>query len=281
MLGKDDYKSVSILGCGWLGLPLGEYLVEKGYKVKGSVTSREKFPLLEKAGIEPYEIRLVPQPEGDSLTDFLDADVLVVCIPPRFRKYQIVTRHADQIKFIKEAVSKVPLDKVIYTSSTSVYPNENGVVNENSDLSHAENAKVVSLAEEQLRIDTPFDTTILRCGGLMGYDRMLIKYVQGKQIDNGDLPVNYVHRDDVIGIIEYVIKSKSFNTVLNAVSPEHPTRKELCEKQHKVYGFDMPIFIEGKNKPSHKVVSSQKLTTRGYLFRYPDPMDYLYDIFAD
>ena len=27
-------KTISIIGCGWLGLPLGSYLVEKGYDVK-------------------------------------------------------------------------------------------------------------------------------------------------------------------------------------------------------------------------------------------------------
>ena len=27
-------ESISILGCGWLGLPLAEHLIKKGYKVK-------------------------------------------------------------------------------------------------------------------------------------------------------------------------------------------------------------------------------------------------------
>ena len=35
---------VSILGCGWLGLPLAKSLIEKGFSVNGSTTSVEKIP---------------------------------------------------------------------------------------------------------------------------------------------------------------------------------------------------------------------------------------------
>lgn len=30
-------KTISILGCGWLGLPLGQHLVQQGYHIKGSL----------------------------------------------------------------------------------------------------------------------------------------------------------------------------------------------------------------------------------------------------
>lgn len=33
--------TVSILGCGWLGLPLAEQLLAEGYSVKGSTTRAE------------------------------------------------------------------------------------------------------------------------------------------------------------------------------------------------------------------------------------------------
>jgi 3-hydroxyisobutyrate dehydrogenase-like beta-hydroxyacid dehydrogenase len=34
-----ENKSISILGCGWLGVPLAKHLIQKGFSVKGSVTS--------------------------------------------------------------------------------------------------------------------------------------------------------------------------------------------------------------------------------------------------
>ena len=37
---------ISILGCGWLGLPLAKAIVENGFSVKGSTTSSEKIATL-------------------------------------------------------------------------------------------------------------------------------------------------------------------------------------------------------------------------------------------
>ena len=52
--------TVSVLGCGWLGAPLGSYLVEKGLEVKGSTTKAGKMRLIGLDGIDPYLIKLQP-----------------------------------------------------------------------------------------------------------------------------------------------------------------------------------------------------------------------------
>ena len=49
---------VSILGCGWLGLPLAKSLIEKGFSVNGSTTSVEKIPILESLGIQTSIVTL-------------------------------------------------------------------------------------------------------------------------------------------------------------------------------------------------------------------------------
>ena len=51
-------KQISILGCGWLGFPLAENLINKGNKIKGTTTSVDKLQLLSKAGIVPYLISI-------------------------------------------------------------------------------------------------------------------------------------------------------------------------------------------------------------------------------
>ena len=53
-------KSVSIMGCGWLGFPLAEYLIKKKYSVKGSTTSAEKIDKLLAAGIDAFIITSTP-----------------------------------------------------------------------------------------------------------------------------------------------------------------------------------------------------------------------------
>jgi UDP-N-acetyl-D-mannosaminuronate dehydrogenase len=42
-------KNISILGCGWLGLPLAKGSIGKGISVKGSTTSPNKISILEKS----------------------------------------------------------------------------------------------------------------------------------------------------------------------------------------------------------------------------------------
>ena len=49
---------ISILGCGWLGLPLAKALIGNGFSVNGSTTSIDKIGLLENAGITPFLIEI-------------------------------------------------------------------------------------------------------------------------------------------------------------------------------------------------------------------------------
>ena len=62
----DKSKSVSIIGCGWLGLPLAEFLVQQGFHVRGSTTRAEKLKPLEEKGIEAFQITA-----GETLEDVI------------------------------------------------------------------------------------------------------------------------------------------------------------------------------------------------------------------
>ncbi len=260
-------------------MALGEHLVRKGFTVKGSVRTEDHKAALEAVGIAPYVIRLLPKAEGDPLSEFLDADLLVISIPPANSPDDMETRHAAQIEEVKNEVEKLPISKVIYISSTSVYPDVNGKVNENSDTAKDRQAKRILLAEAELRIKTQLDATILRCGGLMGYDRIPGKYFAGKEIDTGHIPVNFVFRDDVVHLIEHIILKNDddvWNKVFNVVAPLHPTRKEICLQNAAEYGFAPPIFLPDTSK-RWKIVDASKITTKaGYDYKFPDPMEFEY-----
>ena len=70
-------KTISFLGCGYLGFPLAVILLQKGYYVKGSTTTPLKLQQLKKAGIIPNLIRV----DEDMNKDFFEADVLVLTLP--------------------------------------------------------------------------------------------------------------------------------------------------------------------------------------------------------
>jgi NAD dependent epimerase/dehydratase family enzyme len=50
------------------------------------------------------------------------------------------------------------------------------------------------------------NVTILRCGGLMGAERIPAKYFAGKTINTGAIPVNYVHQEDAVGVVTQFLK---------------------------------------------------------------------------
>ncbi|NTV98861.1 MAG: SDR family NAD(P)-dependent oxidoreductase, partial [Chlorobiaceae bacterium] len=98
-------ESISILGCGWLGLPLARALVSEGYRVMGSTTGERKLELLRDAGTEPFIIRLEPEAVGDDITDFLQSDILVIDIPPE-RREDIQEYHIAQFSSLIDALGQ-------------------------------------------------------------------------------------------------------------------------------------------------------------------------------
>jgi nucleoside-diphosphate-sugar epimerase len=263
---------ISILGCGWLGLPLGKYLVEKGHKIKGSTTSESKIQLLSEVGIEPFLLTFSPQIEGENMINFLDSEILIICIPPRAGKFGD-DFHVQQIESLIRYLPSSPIQSIIYTSSTSVYPELNREVNEDDDV--IENHALVKV--EKMLKNTSKKVTILRCGGLMGGERIPAKYFAGKTINTGNTPVNYVHQEDVIRIISLILEKGFWHETFNVVSPKHPIREEIYLKNCADLGFEKPIFVETVEQIPFKIISPQKLISRtNYRFIYANPLEFKY-----
>lgn len=263
---------ISILGCGWLGLPLGKYLVGNGHSVKGSTTSESKLALLSEVGIRPFLLELSPTIESKNLNDFLTSEVLIITIPPRAGKYGD-DFHVQQMESLLEWLPSSTIKSIIYTSSTSVYPNLNRELTENDEV--IENHLLIKV--ENLLKNLPQNVTILRCGGLMGAERIPAKYFAGKTINTGKIPVNYVHREDVIQIVSMIIEQGFCNETFNIVSSEHPIREEVYLKNCEELGFEKPIFEEPLEEIPFKIISPQKLIQRtGYKFIYANPLDFKY-----
>ncbi|OIN60045.1 NAD(P)H-binding protein [Arsenicibacter rosenii] len=271
-------QTVSILGCGWLGLPLAKQLIQEGYAVKGSTTTPDKLPVLQAAGIDARLVQLNPEPAGD-LTALLDTDILIVDIPPKAGKFGD-DFHPEQIRHLAQAVGQSAVQRVIYISSTSVYPELNREVFETDVVLAEQSAAPALVTAEQTWLTMPGDrlVTVLRCGGLMGYERIPGKYVAGKTVSTGDVPVNYIHRDDAAGIITALLRT-SLTGTFNVVAPIHPTRREVYEKSCTDLQVAMPSFTESAEPISFKLVSNQKLTNQLlYTYQYANPLNFFYSL---
>jgi nucleoside-diphosphate-sugar epimerase len=257
---------ISILGCGWLGFPLAKRLIEKGNSINGSTTSENKLALLKEVGINPFLVALESESVSETAYDFLaESEILIIDIPPKLRavnpdseKKVFVNKINNLIPFIEKSTVK----KVLFVSSTSVYSDENNFITEETFPNpETESGKQLFLAEQLLQQNNNFETTILRFGGLIGEDRHPVKHLAGKEnLENPDAPINLIHQNDCIGIIEAIINQSKWNEVFNAVAPFHPTRKEYYTQKAKEQNLILPQFNSEKSNIK-KTISSEKIET--------------------
>lgn len=250
-------KEISILGCGWLGLPLAKSLLAKGFSVKGSTTSSGKIPILENAGIEAFQISLSAEGISGNTNIFLqNSECLIIDIPPK-SKGTIADGFVSKIQNLIPFIERSAIPKIIFVSSTSVYSN-------------TENGKQLLRAETLLQNHPHFKVTVVRFAGLIGEDRHSVHFLAGKEnIENPEAPINLIHQTDCIGIIESILEQNIFGETFDAAAPFHPARKDFYTQKALELELPLPKFDE--SKPSvGKIISSDKLeTVLGYVFQKP------------
>lgn len=267
-------KTISILGCGWLGTELGKSLMTNGYIVKGSTATAEKHIELETTGIQPFYVKIEPNKVDIDYFNFFNTDVLVIAIPPK-RIANIVEIFSQQISQIIRLIRQLKIPKVLLVSSTSVYEPRNTVVREGDEGNPATlGGKAMLKAEKLLQGFDEFQTSVVRFGGLIGANRNPARFLAGKKNVPGNVPVNLIHRADCINIITKIIEDDVWGETFNACSLDHPLKKDFYKKAAEISDMEAPTFVEQEEK--YKIVNSDKLIERlNYQFVYPSPMDYL------
>ncbi|QEE48661.1 SDR family oxidoreductase [Flavobacterium alkalisoli] len=260
---------ISILGIGWLGLPLAQSLLQKGFTVKGSVTSAEKLELLKEHNIIPYQVSLTANTVEGDIANFLSkSDVLIINIPPKLRNADS-ENFTDKIKALIPYIEQSGIEKVLFVSSISVYGEKNAgiVTEETTPFPDTESGKQLLETEKLLSENKKFKTTLLRFAGLIGAERHPVYHLAGKEnLPNANTPVNLIDRNDCVAVIEKIIEKNTWEETFNAASPEHPTRKEYYTKKAKELNLTAPTFLTDDKKEG-KIISSEKITSvLGHLF---------------
>lgn len=258
-------KKISILGCGWLGFPLTQYLMTMGYRVKSSTRSLNRYNKLIEAGL-PAFVFDIDNPQNQ-MSDFLQTDLLVI---------NITSKNLQGFARLISEIEQAGVKKVLFVSSTSVYGNINKLIGEED---HAELESSPLFQIEQMFVQNPtFLTSIVRFSGLIGYSRHPGRFFRsGKIIPQADAPVNLIHRDDCIGIISLIIEQEVWGEVFNACADTHPSKREFYSHTRKLLGLNAPEFANDAES-GYKIISNNKLKRMlGYQFKYPDVMAITYD----
>lgn len=267
-------KKLSVLGCGWLGVPLAQHFISQGFELKGSSTSPEKLNSLREQGIRPYQIVLTETAAEIDDPGFFDTDILIISLPPR--RIDAISRiYPSQVSQLVPFILNAGIQKVIFISSTSVYPENLQVATEDGiPVPEKESGLACLLAEQVLTKQTGFDTTVLRFGGLIGADRNPARFLMKSNRVFANVPVNLIHLDDCIGIISELIRQEIWGETFNACSPEHPYKKDFYGKAAQLSELPAPSFSDEPGEFKY-VDSSKLIRVLNYTFNYKNPMDYL------
>lgn len=251
-------KNIAILGCGWLGLPLAEHLSSLNYHVKGSTTSKDKIELIKSKKTDPYLIEVKENEIIGNHEFFTSIDVLIIAIPPRL-KSNPERRHDLVVDRCIEVCIANNIKEVIFISSTSVYGNQSGSLNEESKLAPSTNSgKQLAICEQKLLETDEFSTTILRMGGLIGDKRHpIIQLSKKKYVDNPKGSINLIHLTDCISIIHQLLNKQITKNVYNCVTPFHPSREKYYSDMALLIGCNQPSFKD--LNPIDRVISSAKI----------------------
>lgn len=261
---------VSVVGCGWLGLPLAESLIIKGYRVKGSTTSEGKLRVIENSGIDPYLVHFGNDSAPDA-AGLLDCDVLIIAVPPGSRTSQGADNYRQMAGYFTANIPHTRIGKIILISSTAVYPENNSPARE-SVVAEPETlpGKVLKEVEDKFLQLADKTVIILRLAGLVGPGRHPGKFFRGKKnIPNGLAPVNLIHRDDVIGIIGNLIADDGAAGIYNGCSPVHPSKMTFYRLAAALAGEPLPEFVAEEG--SWKIISGARVVLElAYEFIHPD-----------
>jgi len=276
---------VLIVGCGYVGRPLGAELARQGHEVFGLRRSAAVEKELNAAGIAPL-IADITQP--DSLKKLpRDFDWVVNCAASGgggaddYRKIYL-EGNRNLLAWLADS----PVKKFLYTSSTSVYgQNDGAVVTETSPEAPAADTAKVLVAAEMLLLAAvaarKFPAVILRVAGIYGPERghWFNQFLRGEARMEGDGArwLNMIHRDDLIGVIIAALEKGKGGEIYNAADNAPVSQRDffawLAAELNRPLPPVVPVDAEiwRKRGVTNKRVSNAKLRAElKYEFRYPD-----------
>lgn len=275
---------VLIVGCGYVGLPLGAELARQGHEVFGLRRTANAEVELKAAGITPLPADITaPETLAHLPRNF---DWVVNCAASGgggADEYRQLYLQGTRNLITWLAVT--PPKKFIYTSSTSVYGQNDGSLVKESHPTEPQTETAQVLVETEKNLLTAaqqekFPAVILRVAGIYGPDRghwfkQFLKdeaRLEGK----GERFLNMIHRDDLVGVIIATLKNGRVGEIYNAVDDEPVSQLKFFEWL--AGSLDKPLppsapedaELNRKRGVTNKKVSNRRLKMElGYQFKYP------------
>jgi nucleoside-diphosphate-sugar epimerase len=274
---------VLIAGCGYVGVPLGAELVRLGHEVFGLRRNPVAEGELTTAGIRPL-FGDVTQPESLAMLPH-EFDWVVNCVAAGGDADNYQEIYLEGTRNLIDWLAPNPPQKYVYTSSTSVYGQNDGLLVKESSPAEpfAETSKVLVETEKVLLAavtERQFPAVILRVAGIYGPElghwfKQFLK--DAAQMEGeGARYLNMIHRDDLVGCIIAALKSGRTGEIYNAADDEPVSQLHFFQWLVQAVDKPMPPTAPENSEENrrrgvtNKRVSNRKLKMElGYRFKYP------------
>ncbi len=269
--------NVAIIGCGYIGAKVAEnWQQQMNFIVTATTTTPERVPQLQ-AVAQAVVIQQGNDSEG--LKSLLkNQDAVLLSVGAKGANVYEET-YLGTAQTLVSALKQTPsVQQLIYTSSCSVYGEQNGaLVDEETPLAPINpNAKILcdteqvllSASSENLRV------CILRLGGIYGPGRELVKIYSRlagtTRAGSGLEPANWIHLDDIVGAIEFA-RRHCLQGIYNLVDDDQLTNGEVANRvceTHNLPQVSWDSSLSSKRLYNAKV-SNKKIKDAGYSLIHP------------
>ena len=274
-----------IIGCGYVGVPLGRRLAEIGHEVYGLRRAPDAELELRKASITPIRADITRPAELERIPANFDWAINLVS-SDRGGVDEYTRTYLEGTRNLIGWLSGSTLSRFIYTSSTSVYGQMDGsVVDEQSPTEpESPTSQILVQTEELLRRawqERSFPAIVLRVAGIYGPGRghLLQRFVQGEaqMLGDGSRILNMIHLEDLVEVIATALTKGIPGQVLNAVDDQPVTEREffqwLATRSNRALPPKMASEDASKRKrglTSKRLSNARLKEVLGYKFRYPN-----------
>jgi nucleoside-diphosphate-sugar epimerase len=275
---------VLIVGCGYVGLPLGVELMKQGHEVFGLRRSDAANTEFAAAGIHPLTADITRPGDLAKLPAPFDWVVNTVSSSKGGAdEYRAV--YLEGTRNLIDWLAPAPPKKFVFTSSTSVYAQADGsVVKEDAPTAPQSPTSRLIVETESLLLqavrERKFSAVILRVAGIYGPERghLFQQYLRNEAriAAKGERFVNMIHRDDLVTAIVAALKSGRPGQIYNAVDDEPVAQIHFFRWLSETLGKFMPPFATEEMHPlrkrglTNKRVSNRRLKSElGVQFKYP------------
>lgn len=285
---------IVLAGCtGFIGKPLTKYFLEKGHEIVSLVRKQESSL--------PDKVKQViwnGKDQGEWSKEIEGADAVVNLSGAGIadkkwtseRKKLLVESRVQSTTAIKIAIQNATNKPKVWVNASAVgyYGNlPNDIATESTPAGKDFLADICRMWEEATQgaenltrlVIVRIGVVLEKDGGALPKMVMPFKMFIGGHTGSGKQGFPWIHRDDVISLIEFAIKNEKVSGVMNATAPELLTNKEFSKVLAKVLKrpnlFPVPAFmlklmfgemsavlLEGQ------LVKPLRAQEYGYMFKY-------------